>query len=180
MGSSITRRLATLSVFAVLFSMLLVAPCGPSLGQTVQVPLSSAQRAAIRRAPHPYLRRVCPSGVSVIAAYRIRAVSRHLVVAQVGCRQASSGSPIETAVYRPRGRHLRQVYRLDEGGTVQRGRFSIAADGGLRTHAHRVVMGYAGYRDTDAVCCPSRTYHRVFTLTTSTFHKGALVRNSGI
>jgi hypothetical protein len=140
------------------------------------VKLTHAQRRAIVRAPHPYLRSTC-GPVLALSARRTTIGSRRVLVAQTQCKYGTAGSPLELAVYARRDGHLRQLYRLNSGRAVHRGRFFITSGAKYTAHGRRVVLHYDGYGPKDAMCCPSRSYHRVFHLGPATFTHGRLVRD---
>jgi hypothetical protein len=141
--------------------------------------LSTTQRHAIRHAPHPYLRSQCGTDnpVAVRLARRTTIGTHHVIVAQVECRFGTAGAPVETGVYGLRNHRWRQLYRLESGRAVQRGRFRIVTFEGARVHGRTVVLPYEGYLAKDALCCPSRTYHRAFHLRWSSFTRGQLIRD---
>lgn len=147
-------------------------------GQVDATILTHAQRTAIIHAPHPYLHKHCVGPIGVLAARRTTLGTRRVIVAQADCRHGTTGSPLETAVYGRRHGTWAQFYRLDSGRPIERGRVSIGALESFSAHHHRVVLRYGGYTRRDPVCCPSRTYHRIFHIYWKRFTRGPLVRDS--
>jgi len=155
---------------AVLASLLLVpaAQAGPLLTPAVE--------RAILAGHHPYLHRVC--GDELVVGQRalpLRAGRQRLIVAQVTCAGATSGTPIDTGLYDARGH---QRYLIDRGRPIERGAYSILAVAMKAGAGNRVVVRYDGYLPKDAMCCPSRLYARTFRLRPHHYTAGALRRVS--
>jgi len=163
----------------VLVAAFLAGTTTPALG-ALPTWLTSTERTAIRHAPHPYLRTQCVNHNPIVVrvARRTTIGTHHVIVAQVMCKYGTSGAPVETSVYGHRDGAWHELYRLESGRVVQRPRYWITAVQSLRLHGRRVVLPYDGYRASDALCCPSRRYHRVFHLRWGSFTRGALVRDN--
>lgn len=140
--------------------------------------LTRAERIAIIHAPHPYLRKYCIGPIGVLGARHTTLGARRVIVAQADCRDGTTGSPLETAVYGRGAGTWRQLYRLDSGRTIERRRVSIAALESFSARHHRVLLRYGGYTRRDPVCCPSRAYHRIFHVYLKRYTEGPLVRDS--
>jgi hypothetical protein len=148
----------------------------PALAGRRPISLSAEQKREIIHAPHPYLAETCLRGVDVLVARRAKAGAGRVIVAMADCRAATSGTPLETAVYARRDGALTQLYRLDAGRPIRRAHVSIEAIS-FRVRGDRAVVRYGGYEQGDPLCCASRSYHLVFRLHRNGFTRGALVRD---
>jgi hypothetical protein len=171
-------RSRTVGLVAVVIAAVFLAGTTTLAAGVSPTSLTTAERDAVRHAPHPYVRSQCDRGVAVLFARRTTVGARHVIIAQVECRGSTSGAPVETAVYGRRDQKWHQLYRLDSGRSRQRRPYSIAASETFRVHGRRLVLPYQGYRATDPLCCASRTYHRVFHLAWTSFTRGKLIRDS--
>jgi hypothetical protein len=147
------------------------------VGRSRTITLTDAQRRAIIRAPHPYLRQHCPGRLEVLTAQRTTFGTHRVIVAEADCRNGTTGSPLDIAAYARRDGRLRQLYRLYSGRSIHRSRVIISALS-FSAHHRRIVVRYGGFTRKDPVCCPSRTYHRVFHLYWRRFTESRLVRDS--
>jgi hypothetical protein len=178
-GGEVTRSRTRHAVLLLLVAMFVVGLAAPAIAANSNRPitLTRAQRRAIIRAPHPYLRKECDRPIGVLTAHRTSFGTHRVIVAQADCRNATSGSPLETAAYAWRKGAFRQLYRLDSGRTIARPRVAIEALL-FSVHHRRAVIRYGGFTRRDPLCCPSRTYHRTLHLYWRHFTQGPLVRDS--
>lgn len=178
-GATVTptdARKVLVGLLAALCVLSLASPAS-GVGRNRPITLTGAQRRAIIRAPHPYLRQHCPARLGVLIAQRTTFGTHRVIVAEADCRYGTTGSPLDIATYARRDGRLRQLYRLYSGRSIHRSRVIISALSFSARH-RRVVVRYGGFTRKDPVCCPSRIYHRVFHLYWRRFTEGRLVRDS--
>lgn len=168
----VAAALAALSGLALLLAV-------PSPGQAAvrrladDPALTAPVRHAVLAAPHPYIRSVC-GGELFVSWHRWTHVGRYRVlVAQVGCKYGTSGSPQDTGVYT---RHGYQRYLLDRGRSFHRDGYWITTANFRLPRAGVAVIRYDGYAPKDAMCCPSRFYARTYDLGWSRAAAGPLRR----
>jgi hypothetical protein len=172
----LTRAVAGIVVlFAAIVAIVAISSPGLAAPTSVSTApaLTAAMRHAIIAAPHPDIRTAC-RGELFVSWHRWTQVRGHRVlVAQVGCKYGTSGSPQDTGVYT---KHGYQRYLLDRGKAFTRGKYWITT-ANFRVRAPGVVaIRYDGYAPKDALCCPTRFYARTFHLSWSHAVAGGLRR----
>lgn len=164
---------------AVLVATVIAAP-SPGLASSARVSgdptLTGPVTHAIIAAPHPYIRKACRGELFVSWHRWTRVGSHRVLVAQVGCKYGTSGSPQDTGVFT---KHGYERYLLDRGRPFTRGSFWITTANFGVPRPGVAVIRYDGYGPKDAMCCPSRFYARTYTLGWSRADAGALRRIKG-
>lgn len=118
-------RKVLVGLLAALCVLSLASPAS-GVGRNRPITLTGAQRRAIIRAPHPYLRQHCPARLGVLIAQRTTFGTHRVIVAEADCRYGTTGSPLDIATYARRDGRLRQLYRLYSGRSIHRSRVMIS------------------------------------------------------
>lgn len=141
------------------------------------VRLTAAQIRAISHTRHPYLTRHCYGPIGAFpTALTTEVAGRRVLIATADCRNGTTGSPTDVAVYAPRNGQLRQLYLLDSGTPQHRGRLEIT-ESYLTVNGTTATIHYGGQAPSSPVCCDTRSYHRVFHLGTHKATPGPLIRD---
>lgn len=144
------------------------------------VTLTGRQLRAVIHARHPYLHRHCfgPVGADS-SALTTTVAGRRVLIATADCRNGTTGSPTDIALYAAVSGHLQQLYLLDSGSPLQRGRLSVT-ERYVTVRGATAVVHYGGLAPGHPLCCASRSYHRVFRLRWRGADAGPLVKDHNI